>query len=228
MVETDVIEGHVGALLIGNAQGVQRAVDEPDGGVADADDALAEHGTHRLGDDAGRVGEVDDPGLGGEVPHRAGELHGHRDRAEGVGVAAHADRLLAEDASGQGHALVDDPALGAADTDRGEDEVGADDGLAQVRRRGDDGGLRVVEVGEHGAHDLETAARGVVQAQLVDDESRVGAGAGARLGEDLGDLRDAEPAASGDEELHASTTSVSVPARVSSGAVEGSTVVMTA
>ena len=43
VVEARVVEGHVGALLLGNIQGVQRAVDEADGGVADADDALAEH-----------------------------------------------------------------------------------------------------------------------------------------------------------------------------------------
>ena len=64
VVEAHVVEGHVGALLLGNVQGVQRPVDEPDGGVADTDDALAEHGTHRLGDDPGRVREVDEPGIG--------------------------------------------------------------------------------------------------------------------------------------------------------------------
>ena len=48
------------------------------------------------------------------------------------GDAARADRLLAEDALGQGDPLVVRAALQAADADRGEDEVGA----ARAPRRG--------------------------------------------------------------------------------------------
>ena len=49
---------------------------EPDGGVADAHHLVPEHGAHRLGDDSGRVGEVDDPGRGRDLGDHAGGLEG--------------------------------------------------------------------------------------------------------------------------------------------------------
>ena len=61
-----------------------------------------------------------------------GDVDGDRDRAQPVGDAARADRLLAEDALVQGDPLVGGAALQAADADRGEDEVGAAQRLVEV------------------------------------------------------------------------------------------------
>ena len=87
---------------------------------------------HGLGDQAGRVGEVDDPGVGGEPGHAAGDVDGDGDGAQSVGDAAGADRLLAEHALGERDPLVVRAALQAADADRGEDEVGAAQRLVEV------------------------------------------------------------------------------------------------
>ena len=108
---------------------------EPEGGVADADDAVPEDALHRLGDEARRVGEVDDPGIGCEQAHplRDRERHGHGPQP--VADPARARGLLAEQAEVEGEPLVDDPALEAADPDRREDEVGAVQCLVEGRRR---------------------------------------------------------------------------------------------
>ena len=174
MVETDVIEGHVGALLIGNAQGVQRAVDEANGGVADADDALAEHGTHRLGDDPGRVREVDEPGARAQALRRARQLECRSERAKRVAVAAHADGLLAEQPVIEAAVLVEDPSAGPAHAHRGEDEVGSRKRLVDVRRRTHGRGVREVKRGQYCHHRVEPARVGVVQDDMVDVEGRVG------------------------------------------------------
>ena len=162
-------------LLLGNAQGVQRAIDEADGSVADADDALAEHGTHRLGDDAGRVREVDEPGVWAQALGGACQLECRSERAERVAVAAHADGLLAEQPVIEAAALVEDPSAGPAHAHRGEDEVGSGKGLVDVGRRTHGRGVREVKRGQHCHHRVEPARVGVVQDDAVDVEGRVGA-----------------------------------------------------
>jgi hypothetical protein len=139
VVEADVVDpGLVGV----GAEHARDTAAEAHRGVADADDAVAEVAGHGLGDQPGRVGEVDDPGVGGEAGHAPGDVHGHRDRAQAVGDAARADRLLAEDALREGHPLVVGTALQAADADRREDEVGAAQSLVEVGRGGHRGGAR--------------------------------------------------------------------------------------
>ena len=145
VVEPRVVEGHVGALLLGNAQGVQRPVDEPDGGVADADDALAEHGTHRLGDDAGWVREVDEPGARAQALGGACQLECRSERPECVAVAAHANGLLPQQAVVEAAVFVEDPSAGPTHAHRGEHEVGSRKRLVDVRRRADGGGVREIQ-----------------------------------------------------------------------------------
>ena len=145
VVEARVVEGHVGALLLGNVQGVQRPVDEPDGGVADTDDALAEHGTHRLGDDPGRVREVDEPGVRAQARCGPGQLECRPERTECVAVAAHANGLLPQQAVVEAAVFVEDPSAGPAHAHRREDEVGSGKRLVDVRRRADGGGVREVQ-----------------------------------------------------------------------------------
>ncbi len=132
VVEPGVVdEGPLG----GDAEDAGDAAAEADRGVADADHPVAEPAGHRLGDQTGGVGEVDDPGARGEALHPAGEVHRDRHGAQAVGDAAGADGLLAEDPLGQGHLFVGGPALEAADADRREDEVGAGQRLVQVGGR---------------------------------------------------------------------------------------------
>ena len=69
---------------------------------------------------------------GASAGDAAGDVDGDRDGAQAVGDAARADRLLAEDALVEGHPLVGGAALQPADADRGEDEVGAAEGLVEV------------------------------------------------------------------------------------------------
>ena len=173
VVEAHVVEGHVGALLLGNAQGVQRAVDEPDGGVADADDALAEHGTHRLGDDPGRVREVDEPGVRAQALGGVGQLECRSERAERVAVAAHANGLLTEQPMVEAAVFVEDTSAGPAHAHRGEHEVGSGKCLVDVRCCAHGRGVREVQRGQHGHHRVEPAHVGVVQDDAVDVEGRI-------------------------------------------------------
>ena len=57
---------------------------------------LAEHGTHRPGDDPGRVREVDEPGARAQALGGTCQLECRSERAERVAIAAHADGLLPE------------------------------------------------------------------------------------------------------------------------------------
>lgn len=110
---------------------------ESHGRVADSDDAVAEVAGHGLGDKTGRVGEVDDPGVGGEPGDPACDVDGDRNGAQSVRDAARAHRLLAQDVLGQGDPLVGRSALQAADADGGEDEVRAAQRLVEVGGDGD-------------------------------------------------------------------------------------------
>lgn len=133
MVEADVVDE--GAVRVG-AQHAGDAAAEADRRVADADGPVAEVPGHGLGDQARRVGEVDDPGVRCQPGHPAGDVDGDRDGPQPVGDAARADRLLAEDALRERHPFVVGASLEAAYADRGEHEVGAAQRLVEVGRRG--------------------------------------------------------------------------------------------
>ncbi len=165
VVEADVVDE--GAARVG-AQHAGDAAAEADRRVADADDPVAQVPGHGLGDQPGRVGEVDDPGVRRQPGHPAGDVDGDRDGPQPVRDAARADRLLAEDALGERHPFVVGPALQTADADRGEHEVGAAQRLVEVGRRGHR--RRVGHVGrllrQHPGHRRQPGRVGVVQDDL--------------------------------------------------------------
>ena len=208
----EVVEAHV---VVGHAVGLQRDAEhprhpphQPDGRVADADDAVAEELAHRLRDDASRVGEVDGPRIGRDLRDGARHLAHHGDRAQRVGQAARPDRLLAEQPEVEGHPLVRDPPLGASDPDRGEDEVGAGQRLAQVDgvghpRRVREAARVLVEDPPHG---LQTLRGRVVQHHLVEPDGRPALGGQCVRGDRLVDQRHAETAAAENRELHGPRT----------------------
>lgn len=89
------------------------------------------------GDDPDRVGEVDDPGVGVGAADAFGDVEDHRDRAQRLGEAARAGRLLADAAALQGPGLVLLAGGLAADAELEEHGVGAVHARVQVGR-GDD------------------------------------------------------------------------------------------
>src|SRR5699024_5843539 len=95
MVQSDVVQADGGVAESGGRarpgggdpgafEGTERAAREPDGGVADPDDAVAEDRPGRLGDDAGGVGEVDQPRLGIHLGNRTGDVEGDGQAAQRV------------------------------------------------------------------------------------------------------------------------------------------------
>ena len=86
MAERDVVGLH--------AQHAGEAPLEPDRHVAEPDRTVAGL-EQRAGDDADRVGEVDDPGVGlGVRAHGVGDVQDDRHGAQGLREAARAGRLL--------------------------------------------------------------------------------------------------------------------------------------
>ena len=89
MVEPRVVRGHARRVEAERGGG---AADQAERRVADADDPVAEHPAHRLGDHPGRVGEVDHPGAGRDRGHPLGHPHRDRDGAQAERDAAGAGR----------------------------------------------------------------------------------------------------------------------------------------
>ena len=165
-------------LAGGHPEQAGEAALEPDGGVAQPDGAVAvvEQG---LGDDADRVGEVDEPGAGGApAGGLLGQLEHHRDGAQGLGEAARPGRLLADAAELQRQGLVHQPHRLAADAQLHDHEVGAVDGV--LAPAGLVQAAAPAGPGQHApgqaAHHLEALGVDVEQHQLVDREPVVPAG----------------------------------------------------
>ena len=140
--EREVVQsGAVGRqVLAGDAQIAGQPIDRPEDGVAQSDDS--DRG--RLGDrphqDRQRVGVVEQPRVGADVFHVAGDGQHDGDGAKPSEHAADADRVgdrVAESEPG-GYVEVDPGGPGATDLDRVDDELGALQRLAPV------------EVGRHG------------------------------------------------------------------------------
>ena len=215
----EVVQAHVvdlRAALAGDEVRAQQPADathQPDRGVADADDAVAEHGAHRLGDDPGGIGEVDGPRRRRELGDGPRDLEGHGDRAQRIGESARADRLLAQQAEAERDPLVDGAGLRPAHAHGAEHEVRAGHGLAQVGggdQAGEGDGSSLLRQAralllDDGADGRQALGVDVVQRDLVDGEA--GGGGGDRLV----DEGDAEPSASQDGELHGSRTSTASP-----------------
>ena len=91
----------------------------------------------RLGDDADRIGEVDDPGAGRRATaDQLGELQHDRHGPQRLGEAAGAGRLLADGAEPQGERLVEEPRVLSADAELDQDEIGAVDRASRDHRSG--------------------------------------------------------------------------------------------
>ena len=87
----------------------------------------------RAGDDADRVGEVDDPGARRRaLAHALGDLEHDRHGAQRLREAAGAGRLLPDAAAGERQRLVGEPRLLPADPDLDQHEVGAVDRAVEV------------------------------------------------------------------------------------------------
>ena len=170
MLELDPLGGH--AQLGGEAPL------EPDGRVAQPDGPVPPV-QQRLGDDADRVGEVDEPGAGGATAHRLlGQLEHHRDGPQGLGEPARPGRLLADAAELQRQALVDHAHGLPAHPELHDHEVGAVDGL--LAAAGLDQAAAPAGPGQHapgqaGDHP-EALGVDVEQHQLVDRQAVLAGG----------------------------------------------------
>ncbi|CAM5505988.1 hypothetical protein STENM327S_01139 [Streptomyces tendae] len=169
----EVVESHVVQVDVGGCHPEQRGelALEPDRHVAQPDRAVPgpEQGP---GDDADRVGEVDDPGVRVGPAHPLGDVEHHRHRAQRLGEAARAGRLLADAAALQRPGLVLLPGGLAADAQLEQDRVGTVDGRVQVG--GGDHAAVVPLLGEdapgEAAHQLQPVRRRVDEDQLLDGQ----------------------------------------------------------
>ena len=108
---------------------------EPDRDVAEPDGAVARI-EQRPRDDPDRVREVDDPGaVGRELARPVGDREHDGNRAQRLGEAARAGRLLADAAARERHRLVGEPRLLAADADLDEHEVGSVERSVEIVRQ---------------------------------------------------------------------------------------------
>ena len=85
-----------------------------------------------LGEQTGRIGEIDEPGVGTDFAHRREVIQQHRDRAHGHREAARPGRLLPEDAVAQRDALIHHARGDSAYTKGGDDEISAGQRGARV------------------------------------------------------------------------------------------------
>ena len=129
VIETDLVDDDARRL---DAEPAGEAALEADRDVAEADGAVAGV-EQRAGDDADRVREVDDPGVGrGERSHAVGDLEHDRHGAQRLREASGAGRLLPDAAARERHRLVAETRLLPADADLDEHEVGAVDGAVEI------------------------------------------------------------------------------------------------
>jgi hypothetical protein len=138
----EVVEAHVFEVDVGGGD-----AEEPGELPLEADrhvaqpDRLVPGLEKGAGDDPDRVGEVDDPGVRVGAADAFGDVEDHRDRAQRLGEAARAGRLLADAAALQGPGLVLLAGGLAADTELQEHRVGAVHARVQVVRRRDPAGV---------------------------------------------------------------------------------------
>ena len=155
----------------------------------------------RLGNDADRVREVDDPRSRRRMTSRQlGELEDHGHRPERLREAARAGRLLTDRAELQGEGLVEQARGLSADPELDQDEVGAVNGGARVI--GQRQAAFPAEAGEHSlgkpAHDFAALGADIVECELVDRQAVAAVG---ETVDELGRVR-ATAADDGDLEAH--------------------------
>ncbi|MGX1252727.1 hypothetical protein RKD48_005238 [Streptomyces ambofaciens] len=166
MVEADVVQVDVGGRHPEQrgelALEADRHVAQPDRPVPGLEQGA--------GDDADRVGEVDDPRVRVGPAHPLGDVQHHRHRAQRLGEPARAGRLLADAAALQRPGLVLLPGGLPADPQLEQHGVGAVDGRVQVG--GGDHAATVPLFGEDApgetAHQLQPVRRRVDEDQLLD------------------------------------------------------------
>ena len=181
VIETGVVESdpvvasdHQGGGSRGHQlcslEGFEHAPGQADGGVADSDHPVAQDPGAHFGDDPGWVGEVDQMSPGGQAGDCFGDPDGGGDAAQRVVQASETGGLLPEDLAAVGDGLLGGAALGAADPDGAEDEVGSGHGLVQVLRHLHLRGLRM-SLGhrlQDGADHGQASCIGVPEPQLGD------------------------------------------------------------
>lgn len=113
---------------------------EADGDVAQAD-GLVPGALQGAGDDADRVGEVDDPGVRAGEADLFGDVQHHRDGAQRLGEAAGAGGLLADAPALQRPGLVLVAGGLSADAQLEQDGVGAPDPGGDLGGGGDGGAV---------------------------------------------------------------------------------------
>ncbi len=165
VVEPDVVQVDVGRC---HPQQRGELALQPDRHVAQPDRAVPglEQGA---GDDAHRVGEVDDPRVRVGPAYPLGDVQHHRHRAQRLGEPARAGRLLADAAALQRPRLVLLPGRLPADPQLEQYGVGAVDGRVQVG--GGDHTAAVPLSGEDAAgqapHQLQPVRRRIDEHQLL-------------------------------------------------------------
>ncbi len=206
VVEPDVVELHPVGL---DPEVVGEAALEPDRHVAQPDGPVTrlEQGA---GDDADRVGEVDDPGVRGRGRHLLGDVEHDRDGAQRLGQTTGAGRLLTDAAAFERPGLVLVTRSLATDTQLEQHGVGAVQSRGQLGGRGQ--GRRVVEPLEdpspEGAHQLEPRLVGIDQHQLFDRQRLL------EPAEAVDQLRGVRRAAADDDDLRAGGAHPLTPVRV--------------
>ena len=131
MVQPCVIELHLGK---GPTHRARNAMEQLYGRVADADDAQSRELRQGLSDQAGRIGEVDEPGAWRDAFHRARLRKGHWNCAERHGGASRPGGFLARETVFDGDALIARPGGDASHADAAENKFGSLGGLLQTRR----------------------------------------------------------------------------------------------
>ena len=121
MVQPSVVKPKI---FEGLAEGGSDAPAHPCRSVTYPDRAIAEHSLDRFGHQARRIGEIQEPHVGGPVGNGLRDLQHHGHGSERGRDPARSDGLLAQHSFSQRHRFVDDPARQAPDPDR-EDTIPA-------------------------------------------------------------------------------------------------------
>jgi len=198
VIETDLVNGD--AFRRDRKQAGEKAL-QRDRDVAKTDRPMARI-EERAGDDANRIGEIDDPDPVGR-PRRSPlrDLEHHRNRAKRLGKAAGAGRLLADATEWEGHRFVAQARLLSADADLEEDEVGPVQRAIEIARESQSPGEALARKHPPGqpADYLEPPRIDVLQGELAHVETLALA---LQAGDELGRVG---RAGTDDRDLHRSS-----------------------
>ena len=151
----------------------------------------------RLGDQAGRVGEIDQPRIRGHLALDRRGLESDRQGPQTKGQPPGANCLLAENTQFEGASFVADPSGGATDPDGREDDVGSGQSVPQVAG---DAHLNTWKRFQDLRYDVQPRRVDVVEDDLVDPQFRAPVQSPV-------DQWNPEPAATQDHQSHAVSVS---------------------